>query len=30
MKLTKYDRCCLLDAIDVALDNCLLMTRRRT
>lgn len=23
MKLTKYDRCCLLDAIDVALDNCL-------
>lgn len=23
MKLTKYDRCCLLDAIDVALDNSL-------
>lgn len=23
MKLTKYDCCCLLDAIDVALDNCL-------
>lgn len=23
MKLTKYDRCCLLDTIDVALDNCL-------
>ena len=23
MKLTEYGRCCLLDAIDMALDNCL-------